>query len=168
MRQELPEDWQKLATRAGIRPSFTGIAEASGLAISTVQRLVLEGRTSQASIMTLAETFHVAPEQIMKLSGVSDGDRVWLPTQEAQKLSPAVQAALDELIRTIVREGGSSASTGEPTKKTPGGSVIRGTFGDDTAPSRAELDRMAARHGQSEGKKKREQQNRDTEDGDGE
>lgn len=119
MRDELPPEWKELASSAGVRPSFTGISEVTGLAISTIKRVVSGGKNLSETYVTMADKLGVSVEKIRSMAGVG-GKRVWIPTEAAQSLPAGIQEALDDLIRAIAREGGSSASTGGPPKKSPG------------------------------------------------
>lgn len=119
MRRELPDEWKTICERVGVASSFRGIASASGLAITTVQRLISEGRTSTATVLAVANALRLDPDEVKRMAGVGNGRPTWYPTPEAQHLSPEVHEALDDLIRAIARQGGSNDDRQSEAEKSP-------------------------------------------------
>lgn len=104
MRRELPDGWKAMCERVGISGSARGIAAAAGLAITTVQRLVFEGRTSEATVAAVAAALRVDRQAVKKAAGIAGDKPDWYPPSEAQRLSPKTQEALDRLILAIAEE----------------------------------------------------------------
>lgn len=104
MRRELPERWKTMCERAGIPGSARGIAAAAELAITTVQRLVFEGRTSQATIEAVAGALRVDETTVMEAAGIAPDKPLWRPPSEAQELGPRTQEALSRLILAMAEE----------------------------------------------------------------
>lgn len=118
MRRELPERWKTMCERAGIPGSARGIAAAAELAITTVQRLVFEGRTSQATIEAVAGALRVDETTVMEAAGIAPDKPLWRPPSEAQELGPRTQEALSRLILAMAEEV-SDAGRSPKAEKTP-------------------------------------------------
>lgn len=115
----LPPEWVELATRKGIRASARGIADASGIAVTTVRRLVSGGKPLPETVRRVAETLGVDQQQILDLAGIATGpEGFWDLPLEAHQLNGPTRGALAELIRTIVK--GATDGRQPDAEKTPG------------------------------------------------
>lgn len=76
-------------------------------------------RVSESMAQAIAAGFRVDVRRVRELAGRQPGELgPWTPTDEAASLTKDQRKALDALILTIVREGGSSAEH-EPREKSP-------------------------------------------------
>lgn len=116
---ELPEPWDTAAEKAGVRQTYRGIGEASGLSHVTVRRLIAQGRTSPATISKVAGALGVEESTVYQWAGMPVSDwGPWVPPREAHKLNPRAREALDELIRAITEDGGSHGLVDSAEKST--------------------------------------------------
>lgn len=104
MRRELPDGWKAMCEQAGIPGSARGIAAAAGLAVTTVQRLVFERRTSEATVAAVASALRVDRQVVKSAAGIGGDQPDWFPPSEAQKLSPKTREALNRLILAVAEE----------------------------------------------------------------
>lgn len=114
---DLPEPWATWASRAGARPSRSGIGEKAGLPTSTISRL-MTGRTTPATVQAVADALRVTPREVLAAAtGKSRGP--WTPPLEAHLLHNDEREALGLLIQRITagREGGTDAGTAEAGEK---------------------------------------------------
>ncbi|QLQ16104.1 MAG: hypothetical protein HZY73_11115 [Micropruina sp.] len=113
--RQLPAEWEKLATRKGIPPSARGIATATGLATTTITRLIFEGRTSPKTLRMVADSLGVTQDEIARLARISGGHDLgpWDPPRDAHLLDGPTREALDGLIRAIVKGGRDARSADE-------------------------------------------------------
>lgn len=110
--EQLSEPWSTAAEKAGVRQTYRGIAERAGISHVTVRRLVVEGRTSQATVTKVADALGVDEATIYGWAGVDLSEwGPWIPPREAHKLNPRARAALEELIRAITQGGSSELAT---------------------------------------------------------
>lgn len=143
MRQQLPADWAKLAERKGIRPSFRAISQRAGVAITTVTRLITEGRTSPETVTAVAEALGVTEAKIHELAGLAAGDLgPWSPPVEAHQLGGPEREALEQLIRVMAKGAAHDGRSPEAQKKSGAATT------DDSGASVVELrPQQAARKG---------------------
>ena len=97
---DIPDAWTTWAERKGIRPTLRGIAEASGLALSTLSRILNGGRTSDDKITTLAATLGVTRDDVYATLRLPAPGDDWAP-EHARWLTHDERAALEQLIRAI-------------------------------------------------------------------
>lgn len=131
MRRELPERWKTMCERAGIPGSARGIAAAAELAITTVQRLVFEGRTSQATIEAVAGALRVDETTVMEAAGIAPDKPLWRPPSEAQELGPRTQEALSRLILAMAEEVSNAGRQSKAEKSNEQGPERTKGGGDD-------------------------------------
>lgn len=108
---DIPDAWTLWAERKGIRPTLRGIAEASGLAVSTLSRVLNGGRTSDDKITTLADTLGVSRDDVYATLRLPAPGEDWTPAA-GRWLSDRERAALDELVR-VITAGRDQADTGD-------------------------------------------------------
>lgn len=109
---DIPQPWTLWAERKGIRPTLRGIAEASGLAVSTLSRVLNGGRTSDDKITTLAHTLGVSRDDVYATLRLPAPGEDWTPTT-GRWLTDRERLALDELVRVIT--AGRDQSVEDPT-----------------------------------------------------
>jgi hypothetical protein len=103
--QEMPEQWQQLAERKGIRPTIRGIAEAAGVTASTVSRLIFQARTSPGTVHAISTALGISTSDVLRYAGVPSGELgPWDPPREAHMLTGKQRKALDDLIRAVASE----------------------------------------------------------------
>ena len=119
---ELPEPWNTAAERAGVRATLRGIGEAAGgTSHVTMRRLIQEGRTSEATIRKVVTALRVSQATIREWASIPTSDYgAWDPPAEAHRMTPRARAAVEELIRTLVEEGGTDVGTTDQKSTGPG------------------------------------------------
>ena len=154
---DLPDPWATWATRAGVRPSMTGIGESAGVPASTVSRLI-RGRTTSATVKAVAGALRVSTREVLAaVTGESLGP--WEPPLSAHLLDAQEREALALLIQRITADrGGISDGSAPEAEKTPNEGVT--SAAPDMLDVRDEAIRiaiqensaLAARHGHEAGK----------------
>lgn len=126
MRQQLPEAWAELATKAGVRASARGIAERTGLAVTTITRLIAGNQATPDTVAVVADALGVDQSVIYRLTGIDAGELgPWIPPRAANNLKADERLALEQLIRAVTRNRGSDDAdekmTGRPADTTDTG-----------------------------------------------
>lgn len=104
--RQLPPEWQNLATRKGIPASARGIANAAGVATTTITRMVFDQVTSPSTVRQVAAALGITTDEVYRLVGIDQGDLgPYDPPEDAHRLTARQRQALDVLIRAMIEQG---------------------------------------------------------------
>lgn len=125
-----PEPWASAMILCGYvhreAPSVASLARAAGLATETVRRMVNgKGEADPGNVLKVKQALRGAPVETWL--GMKPVGEVYVGPPVSRLMDDRQRDALTELINAMMERGGSSASTGEPGKKSPddgGGEVV--------------------------------------------
>lgn len=177
-----PESWRPLFDRADIEFGYRPLAARAGLTHTRVHRLIRGGGTTDEAIRKVADALGVKASKVRELRGEPAVDiEPFTLSDDAGRLTDDERDVIRAMVRALLKARDTAHAV--PTSKTPPprasvqagpakevGRVIDVAFPpehDPTLPPDINEVGVAAQQGQSEGRRLREQQDRDAEELDG-
>lgn len=151
---DIPEPWREAMVKAGVS-SLNRLAQRTGTGVSTLSDLVHgRRRSSERTLEAVADALRLKTTTIRAWAAAALGEeKPFVLPAEANRLTRRERDAVLAVVRAML-DPGEEQDTGAPARPTP---PKTGQLVDLARPPQPDLSRVAARHGESEGVRRREQ-----------